>query len=97
MPGLEPQPVTWKNGGLDHATSVGRPACSTRALASQAEGRGFESRFPLQNTHTLRKAGRFAQPLSPQDGDHLLSRQRVCSATGRLTCVNTDEILGPHR
>ena len=27
-----------------------------------AEGREFESRFPLQNTYTLRKAGRFAQP-----------------------------------
>ena len=43
-----------------------RPAGSTRALASQAEGRGFESRFLLQNTYTLRKAGHFAQPLSFQ-------------------------------
>ena len=28
------------------------------------EGRGFESRFPLQNAYTLRKAGHFAQPFT---------------------------------
>jgi hypothetical protein len=50
------------------------------ALAPQPEGRGFESHFPLQNTYTLRKAGHFAQPFSPQSGDHLLSRQRHRSA-----------------
>ena len=42
---------------------------------SQAEGRGFESRFPLQNTYTLRKAGHLAQPLSFQVNDQLLFRQ----------------------
>ena len=51
-----------------------------RAQSSQPEGRGFESHFPLQNTCTLRKAGHFAQPFSPQSGDHLLSRQRHRSA-----------------
>ena len=99
---------------------------------SQAERRGFESRFPLQNTYTLRKAGHFAQPLSFQANDHLLSRQRLRARVwllrkeersspgwqtncwhlrstgprrssprvrvgGRLTCVDTDEILGPHK
>ena len=52
-----------------------------RAQSSQPEGRGFESHFPLQNTYTLRKAGHFAQPFSPQSGDHLLSRQRVAGSS----------------
>jgi hypothetical protein len=35
-----------------------------RAKPSQAEGRWFESRFPLQNTYTLMKAGHPAQPFT---------------------------------
>jgi hypothetical protein len=33
-------------------------------LPSQAEGRGFESRFPLHIGHTLGEAGHFARPSS---------------------------------
>jgi len=77
----------------------------TQRSASQAEGRGFESRFPLQNTYTLRKAGHFAQPLSFQADGHLLSRQRVCAALPAFggpglppaALPDTDGVLAPHR
>jgi hypothetical protein len=63
-----------------------------------------ESRFPLQNTYTLRKAGHFAQPLSFQGSDYLLSRQRVCTPLPAFggpdlplaAPPDTDGMLAPH-
>lgn len=56
MPGLEPQPATWKNGALDHATSIGRRYAYLRCGEARHDDSAAPSheRFPhLTRTHTV--------------------------------------------
>jgi hypothetical protein len=71
----------------DRGSGAGRPVPFTRRRAtsgvSPTDTDGVlppHTHSPLQNTCTLREAGHFAQPLSFQASDHLLSGQRHRSA-----------------
>jgi hypothetical protein len=55
---------------------------ASRSPDFQAGRRAFESRPPLQNTYTLRKAGRNAQPLSFQTGDNCFLAEGLRSSAG---------------